>query len=356
MSGLLHGLNSERFPVLVFNENRRLVRTDKKLLDIGEGSLFSIDDGKTIDYGRVRFSCSGAGCEVQIINTGKRGFNVTYKGNVSATLLPFDTAKMWNGIWGDHRYCLNDSLGDCTLAIPSVYSRSIRSKEILLDIGLQYILTEDRKTQIASNYGWKGKRYAHNSDGSPADDEAKYRTEMIIYSNADGSEDTDYLSYGRSMVIYGNGNWAVTGVSEKSSGSTYGLGQQTGKVTYIGGATGWYVFDGTEAGHFTARATLQADLGNDLEISGTIDQFVDENSRSRKWIVDLESNKFNNRSDARINTSKKTIWTIDGTRADPGQRWEGRAADNGNSIHGKFRATHNGTKGRLDGAFGADRR
>ena len=84
---------------------------------------------------------------------------------------------------------------------------------------------------------------------------------MVIYTNADGPEDTDYLSYGRSMLISGVSHTGdfhfVDGVYAKSSGSTYGLGQMTGKVTYSGGATGWYVFNGTEAGHLHRKGDAE---------------------------------------------------------------------------------------------------
>ena len=366
MSVVLHGLNSALFPVF---ENGRIVQ--KKLVakdavnnvvPVPDFSKFRIQDGKTKDFGRVRFSCKGAGCEVLVLNTVERGFEVRYEGNVTATLLPFDllpidTDKMWHGVWDILDYCLKDSPSDCTLAFPSHFSRSIRSKEILVTSGLQHILTEDRNTQIASNYGWQGKLYANNSDGNPRGDKRR-SIEMVIYTNADGPEDLDYLSYGRSMSISGDeSRWSLAGVYAKSSASTYGLGQLTGNVTYRGGATGWYAFTGddADAGHFTASATLNANLGTALEISGTIDQFVDEDGRSQNWKIDLKSRNFNNRSDANVTSLRDTVvWTIDGTPSAAGRNWEIRAADNGNSIIGKFQAQY-GTEGRLSGALGTER-
>ena len=379
MSGLFHGLNTARLPV---PENGRRVN---KLLAKNKASVFSIDDGETKDYGRVRFSCRGAGCEVQIINTDKRGFNVTYRGNVSATLI-FNPTKMRQFIWSRQEYCLNDSIGDCSLNprgaanidyrsrypaarrnLGSDNTTGIRSKEIELElIGFNpYILTEVRNAQIASNYGWQGKQYNISSDGNP-NDEKNAGAELVIYTNADGSEDTDYLSYGRSMLISGRTrHWFVDGLFAKSKGSTYGLGDDlTEKVTYSGGATGWYTFSGAEdAGYFTARAKLKADLGDALDISGTIDRFVDQEGRSRNWKVDLESNKLNSRGRPTIDplqsdTLTKTTWTIGDTSGDKDRSWQVGIAETGNSLHGSFQATFNkdGKNGRLNGAFGAEKR
>ena len=368
----LHGLHAAPLPVADETAN-------PEILSDHESSVFSIDDGETENYGRVNFSCKGQGCEVKVHRRSFHHFNVTYTGNVTATLLPFNTEKMWENTWGTHDYCLNDSPGDCTLStnatILNLFPRStIRSKEIIYKARIPWILTEDRKTRITSNYGWQGKRYVNNSDGSVA--ARKNRLELIIYTNADGPEDTDYLSYGRSLNIKENGDWLFGGVYEKSAGSTYGLGDLTGKVTYRGGATGWYAFnpdedDEADAGYFNARATLYADLNSDLSsndnllIKGTIDRFVDEDNRSRNWKVELDDNIFKDRSGARINidTPKRAIWTIDGIPTDKRSghdRWEGYAADNGNSIHGGFQAGYINEDetevGRLSGAFGAERR
>ena len=80
---------------------------------------------------------------------------------------------------------------------------------------------------------------------------------------------------------------------------------------------------------------------------------------SRNWKVDLQSNKFNNRNEAKINRSDsvKTVWTINGKEGELDRNWQGHAADNGNSIHGSFTATFqkDTTNGRLKGAFGAER-
>ena len=363
----LHGLHVAPLPVA--DEN-----ADPEILSDDEKSTFSINDGETKEYGRVSFSCTGPDCEVQVHRLGVHDFNVTYTGNVTATVLPFDAEKMWNSSWGGQSFCLNDSPGDCTFPslvldnarILNSYPRTaINSKEILFEGTVPFILTEDKKTRIASNYGWQGKRYVNNTDGSTT--LRDIRIEKIIYTNAANLGDTDYLSYGRSMIISG-ASWMPSAVYTKSSGSTYGLGDLTGKVTYMGGATGWYALTSAltggdaDAGYFTARTTLNADLNSDLTsndnllIEGTIDQFVDEDGVERDWSVVLQSNNFKDRSGARINidTPKRTVWTIREDTAAPSERWEGYAAEEGNSIHGAFYATH-GTDGRLSGAFGAKR-
>ena len=375
LTGVIHELHTANFPVF---ENGRIVQ--KKLakpkevdnvVAVPEFSKFRIQDGKSRDFGRVRFSCRGAGCEVLVVNTFERGFEVRYEGNVTATLL-FDASKMSANIF-EYRteYCFRDD-NNCGLLSFSP-SRTIGSKEFMFGIAGfgSYIVPEDMNTQIPSNYGWQGKRYAYNVDGERGElgFDKKARVEMVIYNNADGPEDTDYLTYGRSMLISGNGStWYLDGSFTKSIGSQYGLGDRTGKVTYRGGATGWYTFTGAdaEAGHFTARAKLQADLGSALELSGTIDRFVDQEGRSRNWKVDLTSSNFEggNRSNALIQPRKNTVWTINnmpsGTAGNQskGRKWRGRVANEGNSIHGSFQASFNkdGKNGRLNGAYGAESR
>ena len=373
----LHGLQAAELPVAEDSG-------EPKVLSDGKSSTFSIEDGEPKKYGRVRFSCTGQDCEVKVHRRSAHDFIIQYKGNVKATLLPFDPEEM-KGSWIKDRYCLNDSLGNCTFPdlvlnnprILSSYSRykpdsmepPIYRKEILYTSGqIPTILTEDSKTLVADNHGWQGKRYVNHSDGTSTF--RNNRIELIIYSNADGPEDTDYLSYSRSMHIKPNGGWLLGRGYEKSSGSTYGLGKLTGKVTYRGGATGWYALTGdladengekADAGYFTARATFNADLNSNLNsdanllIEGTIDKFVDQNGVERDWKIDLKPNKFIDRRGGMINISspRRTEWTIGDDTAAPRERWEGYAAEEGNSIHGEFHARH-GTEGRLDGTFGAE--
>ena len=367
MSGVLHGLNFALFPVF---EGGRIVKKklvvkpeDNNIIPVPDFSKFRIQDGKTKDFGRVRFSCRGAGCEVFVANTVERGFEVRYEGNVTATLL-FPPNEMHDSMWRlRQEYCFNDIPNNvCDNNAPP---RTLVSKEILLGIPgtTPLIVTEDMNTKIAPNYGWQGNRYAINVGDNPNSNKSA-RAELVVYTNADGPEDTKYLSYGRSMLLFGaaSQSWYLDGAFVKSIGSQYGLGTETEKVTYSGGATGWYAFIGedADAGHFTARAKLEADLGTALEISGTIDRFIDEEGKSRNWKVDLNSSNFANRNSPSIGTNSviKTVWSIDGASSAPDRRWRGRVADEGNSIHGSFQSTFkkDGKDGRLNGAFGAERR
>ena len=347
--------------------------------------VFSIDDGEAKEIGRVKFSCTGQDCEVQVHRRSAYHFIIAYSGNVKATLLPFDKDKMFKGIVSSsHKYCIKDSTDDCNINRSFYegyldYPRyTLESNEILYSFGNPYILTEDRKTRIASNYGWQGKRYVINRDGiaTNVNNRTDNWIELVIYTNADSPEDTNYLSYGRGMIIKPNGDWALDGVFSKSSGSTYGLGDLTGEVTYKGGATGWYALtddltdengEKTNAGYFTARATFKADLNSDLTsndnllVEGTINKFVDQDGIKRDWSVVLQSNKFKDRANGNIGSEPpfgRTEWTINKKAADEiKESWSGHAADGGNSIHGQFRAlyfTEGETKGRLNGAFGAE--
>ena len=385
VSGVLHGLNSVRLPVL---ENGRIV---EKLLANGKTSVFSIDDGKTIDYGRVRFSCRGTGCEVQVINTGtsERDFNVTYKGNVSATLLPLDTGLMWDAIergWqhqDDDAICDMREGKDCYFGNPEF--NNIEDGDLYIysfsdDVfaNQSFVMGEDKSARIPSSYGFMGKRYVwaperhgtrHCCDIIVQAGKENYRVEAIIYTNKDPVKDKSYLSYGRWMVIYYDHNkntrWFVDvampePIRHENGGPQQGLGSLSGEVTYRGGATGWYAFTGddADAGHFTARATLNADLNSDLtsnqdlEISGTIDRFVDEDGLTRNWSVNLLRNKFidRNSSETKFIGSGATVWTIDGTPAEADQKWSAKGWDNGNFVQGTFEAAH-GAKGRMVGSY-----
>ena len=131
-----------------------------------------------------------------------------------------------------------------------------------------------------------------------------------------------------------------------------------------GEVAGYYALTGdkADAGYFTARATLKADLGDALSISGTIDRFVGPDGRQRNWSVELQESSFhdilggNSRGAGSRVREQPTVWTIDGTPAapDPDRKWTSIPYENGNSIIGSFEAVY-GTEGRMAGAFGAER-
>ena len=69
------------------------------------------------------------------------------------------------------------------------------------------------------------------------------------------------------------------------------LATLNGTATYMGGAAGKYALSSSlggtnDAGHFTARAMLEANFNTDM-IEGTIDMFVGADGEARDWSVDL---------------------------------------------------------------------
>ena len=140
-----------------------------------------------------------------------------------------------------------------------------------------------------------------------------------------------------------------------------------GTATYMGGAAGKYALysatGGTnDAGHFTARATLEADFNADM-ITGTIDNFMGADGQARNWSVELKKSGIGN--DGAITGTDgtgdpmETVWTIDGTASASAGQWSGSLQDNGDDgvpkvATGTFRSTYS-TSGEMVGAFGANK-
>ena len=140
-----------------------------------------------------------------------------------------------------------------------------------------------------------------------------------------------------------------------------------GTATYVGGAAGKYALasstGGTnDAGHFTARATLEADFEDDM-ITGTIDNFMGADGQSRNWSVALKKSGVSNTgailgSDG-TGDPMKTVWTIgDDAAAESGQ-WSGNLREEGDDgvpkvATGTFYSEY-GTAGKMVGAFGANK-
>ena len=149
-----------------------------------------------------------------------------------------------------------------------------------------------------------------------------------------------------------------------------GLTALNGTATYSGGATGKYALasstGGTnDAGHFTARATLEADFTNNTEetaVSGTIDQFIGADGESRDWSVKLNGSQIGDTGEignASASTDVDTVWTIGDTAAAASGVWSGTLRNNGADLvpqvaTGTF-YTEYGTAGRMVGAFGANK-
>ena len=146
----------------------------------------------------------------------------------------------------------------------------------------------------------------------------------------------------------------------------------TGSATFMGKAAGKFAINnpmgGSNAGHFTADATLMAKFGDpagtpavaDAGISGTINNFM-ANDESVMWSVKLERLGWG--SDNTFTTAENTMsttWSIDGNAAGKSGSWKGQLYDNdtkdGSNLptdvtgvfDSKFGSTHS-----MVGAFGA---
>ncbi len=182
------------------------------------------------------------------------------------------------------------------------------------------------------------------------------------------SRDTEYASYGWWIHKPANGDYVVSAFADDKGDvlAASGIAALAGKATYMGGAAGKYALysatGGTnDAGHFTARATLEADFNTDM-ITGTIDQFMGADGMSRDWSVELKKSTIGDTgpisSDGTADAAgNETVWTIGGTAAAAAGEWSGALKDNGTDTvpkvaTGTFHSTYS-TSGRMVGAFGA---
>ncbi len=140
-----------------------------------------------------------------------------------------------------------------------------------------------------------------------------------------------------------------------------------GSATYMGGAAGKYALSSStggtnDAGHFTARATLEADF-SDNSITGTIDQFMGADGMSRDWSVELkEAAVAATGGITRAGTDQEnndTVWTIGGTAGAASGEWSGSLQDSGDDGVPKVGTgtfyTEYGSEGRMVGAFGVNK-
>ena len=130
-----------------------------------------------------------------------------------------------------------------------------------------------------------------------------------------------------------------------------------GTAKYNGGAAGKYALHSAtgginDAGHFTARATIDADFKK-MMVSGRIDQFTGADGESREWTVDLLEVKG---VDSTTIADGMTQWTIGEKAADKAGSWKGELEnmkDGRPSVAtGTFYATY-GSEGAMAGGFGA---
>ena len=187
-------------------------------------------------------------------------------------------------------------------------------------------------------------------------------------------DDMNYASYGWWIHKSADGKTYTASAFVDDMGSVpaaAGLDTLKGTATYMGGAAGKYALysstGGTnDAGHFTAKAMLEADF-NDNMISGTIDNFMGADGKARDWSVELKESGFNATgmiaaSDGESGVDdplKMTVWTIGGTAADAAGQWSGALKDNGDDgvpkvATGTFYSMYS-TSGKMVGAFGANK-
>ena len=205
-------------------------------------------------------------------------------------------------------------------------------------------------------------------------------TWMFRPSNAEArvmeSADTMYASYGWWLRKAANdGPFTASAFHDEKGGvaDATGLDALNGTATYMGGAAGKYALasstGGTnDAGHFTARARLEANFTKPntdaTAITGTIDMFVGADGQSRDWEVTLKGSTIGDTgvigNDGTSTTSPGgTVWTIDEDAADATGQWSGTLRNNGTDnvpqvATGTF-YTEYGTAGKMVGAFGANK-
>ena len=184
-------------------------------------------------------------------------------------------------------------------------------------------------------------------------------------------EATSYASYGWWLRKAANdGPFTASAFVDEmgaESPAATGLDQLNGTATYMGGAAGKYALSSSlggtnDAGHFTARAMLEANFNTD-RITGIIDDFIGADDQSRNWSVKLNnSNISNDGGITGLGTEtgdQSTQWTIDGTAADAAGQWSGTLretdADGGvpKVATGTFYSQY-GLAGRMVGGFGVN--
>lgn len=189
--------------------------------------------------------------------------------------------------------------------------------------------------------------------------------------------DQNYASYGWWLHKSEDGNTFTASAFVDDRGTVddaAGITALRGTATYMGGAAGKYALSSStggtnDAGHFTARAMLEADFNADM-ITGTIDNFMGADGQSRNWSVELKKSAIgdtglirqsddDNADLAAGDPGAKTAWTIGDTAAAASGEWSGALKDNGDdgvpSVGtGTFYTTFD-SDGKMVGAFGVNK-
>ena len=187
------------------------------------------------------------------------------------------------------------------------------------------------------------------------------------------SADTMYASYGWWIHKAANDGpfTASAFVDERGTvAAATDLNALNGTATYQGGAAGKYALasstGGTnDAGHFTARAMLEANFTTNTDddettnaITGTIDNFIGADGMPRDWSVKLNGSPIADGGGIG-DASDGTVWTIGEDAAKASGNWTGSLRNNGTDgvpqvATGTFYTTY-GTAGKMVGAFGANK-
>ena len=192
--------------------------------------------------------------------------------------------------------------------------------------------------------------------------------------------DSVYVSYGWWIHKAADDGAFTASVFADERGSVpnaIGLDALNGTGMYMGGAAGKYALSSStggmnDAGHFTARATLEANFTNNTDadaITGTIDNFIGADGESREWKVELKGSRIGdtgilNTTGAVGGAGAGTVWTIDEVAADADGEWSGSLQNNGadgvpqvatGTFHSLYRVDGGSREGTMVGAFGANK-
>ena len=188
------------------------------------------------------------------------------------------------------------------------------------------------------------------------------------------ADDTMYASYGwwlhktaDGMTYTASAFSGYKGAPADNSHLASGLDTLNGTATYMGGAAGKYALSSStggmnDAGHFTAKAMLEADFTDNM-ISGTIDNFVGADGMSRDWSIELMDSAVSATGaidgDGTNAGRQMTKWTIGGTAGAASGEWTGQLYENGTdgvpkTAAGTFFSMY-GMGNSMVGAFGANK-
>ena len=178
--------------------------------------------------------------------------------------------------------------------------------------------------------------------------------------------DANYASYGWWIHTSASGALTASAFTDNKGTPPTGLSiaDLRGTATYKGGAAGKYALrsstGGTnDAGAFTADVELNATFAAEHTVSGTIDNFMGADGKSRDWSVELKEGAMNDEGAITRTAAGDTVWTIGENAADASGEWSGTLQEAGDDgvpavARGTF-YTEYGEAGRMVGGFGANK-